>query len=196
MSLMRRRVLLQRSTSALLAACLAQTGRSAWAASSSQGLELNRLFVQRSDEGLVLSYEVRFDLPRDIEQALYKGIAIVFVAQAEAFQKRWYWTDLRLGAATRRWRLAYQPLTRQWRLNFDGFSRHYSRLSEALEILRQGSQWPIADAPPDMDLRDCYIDFSFKLDTAELPRPLQIGLGNQADWNLAVERRVGVSPAR
>ena len=33
-----------------------------------------------------------------------------------------------------------------------------------------------------------YVEFSFRLDTSQLPRPLQIGIGGQQDWNLAVER--------
>ncbi len=198
MSLMRRRDLLLRSTSALWAASLASTGGAAWASAwgTNNGAELTRLLVQDTDEGLALSYEVRFDLHRDVEQTLSKGIAVVFVAHAEVFEKRWYWTDRRIASATRRWRLAYQPLTRQWRLNFDGFSRTYSRLSEALEVLRQGSRWLIAEKLGEADPTDCYVDFGFPLDTTELPRPLQIALGGQSDWILQIERRVSVTPAR
>jgi len=196
MPVMRRRDLLLRSTSALWTAALASTGGAAWAAWANNGAELARLLAQHDAEGLILSYEVRFDLHRDVEQMLSKGIAVVFMAQAEVFEKRWYWTDRRIASATRRWRLAYQPLTRQWRLNFDGFSRPYSRLSEALEVLRQGSRWLIAEQLGDADPADCYVDFRFLLDTSELPRPLQIGLDGQADWALQVERRVGVTPAR
>lgn len=196
MPLMRRRDLLLRSTSALWTAALATTGGAAWAAWAHNGAELARLQAQYSDEGLTLSYEARFDLHRDVEQMLSKGIAVVFVARAEVYERRWYWADRRIASATRRWRLAYQPLTRQWRLNFDGFSRPYSRLSEALEVLRQGSQWLITEKLGDVDPADCYVDFSFQLDANELPRPLQIGLGGQADWALQIERRVGVSVAR
>ena len=196
MPLMRRRDLLLRSTSALWTAALATPGSAAWAAWANSGAELARLLAQYSDEGLTLSYEVRFDLHRDVEQMLSKGIAVVFVARAEVFEKRWYWTDRRIASATRRWRLAYQPLTRQWRLNFDGFSRPYSRMSEALEVLRQGSQWLIADKLGDVDPADCYVDFGFQLDASELPRPLQIGLGGLDDWALQIERRVGVSSTR
>ena len=196
MPVMRRRDLLLRSTSALWTAALASTGGGAWAAWANSGAELARLLAQQDEDGLTLSYEVRFDLHHDVEQMLSKGIAVVFLAQAEVFERRWYWTDRRIASATRRWRLAYQPLTRQWRLNFDGFSRPYSRLSEALEVLRQGSRWLIAEQLGDAAPADCYVDFRFQLDANELPRPLQIGLGGQADWTLQIERRVGVTSAR
>lgn len=193
MSLMRRRDLLQRSASALLAAMLAQAGPSAHAATD--GIELQRLAVQRSDEGILLSHDIRIDLPQDLEQALGKGIAVVFVAEAEVLRERWYWTDEPRGRAVRRWRLAYQPLTRQWRLNQDNLSRHFALLSEALDAIRRTDRWRIADAIPPGDDADYHVDFSFKLDTAELPRPLQIGLGGQSDWKMGTQRRLGI-PAR
>jgi len=193
MFLKRRRDLLQRSASALLAAFAVQAGRPAHADTSARaGLELSKLSVLRSDEGLLLSYDVRFDLPRDIEQALSKGIAVVFVAEAQVMRSRWYWTDLPRATATRRWRLAYQPLTRHWRVSFDGLSRHYNRLGDALDAMRRTTQWRIADALAPNDNQDYYVDFSFKLDTDELPRPLQIGLGGDTDWQMAVQRRAGV----
>lgn len=53
---MRRRELLQRSASALLAMPMAVAGRAALAEAAPQaGLVLNRLAVQRADEGLLLS---------------------------------------------------------------------------------------------------------------------------------------------
>lgn len=190
---MRRRDLLQRSASALLATQLASTGRPAHADTATHaGIDLVRLGVQRADEGLLLSYEVRFDLPDDIESALSKGIAVVFEAQASLMRDRWYWVDQTRATASRRWRLAFQPLTRKWRLSFDGLSRSYNRLPDALDALRRTNSWRISDLVLPKDDADHYVTFSFKLDTDELPRPLQIGLGGQPDWNLAVQRRVGI----
>ena len=40
------------------------------------------------------------------------------------------------------------------------------------------------------------MDFSFRLDTDELPRPLQIGLGGLTDWTLDVQRRAWVPALR
>ena len=33
-----------------------------------------------------------------------------------------------------------------------------------------------------------YLEFSYRLDTSQLPSPLQIGLGGQGEWALGVER--------
>lgn len=192
---MRRRELLQRSASALLAMPMAVAGRAALAEAAPQaGLVLNRLAVQRADEGLLLSYDVRFDLPDDIESALGKGVAVTFVARAELLRPRWYWIDQTRARAVRRWRLAYQPLTRHWRVSFDGLSRQYNQLGDALDALRRTNRWRIAEPVAYADEQDYEVAFRFMLDPNELPRPLQIGLGGQPNWNVSVERRVPVPP--
>ncbi|RZI82895.1 MAG: DUF4390 domain-containing protein [Rubrivivax sp.] len=196
MPLMRRRDLLQRSASALLTVALAQTGPLAHAQTTGghPGIELTQLVTERGDDGLLLSYTVRLELSKDVEDALYKGVAVVFIADVELFKSRWYWSDKPKAHVTRRWRLAYQPLTRHWRLTFNGLSRSYDSLAEAVGVMRRATQWRIADNVGNND--EHYLVFSFRLDTNELPRPMQIGLGGQNDWNLAVQRRINVPPSR
>ncbi|MBC7701065.1 DUF4390 domain-containing protein [Aquabacterium sp.] len=195
MPLLRRRDLLQRSASALLTAALASTGLPSLAQTGGHpGIELTQLMTERGDDGLLLSYTVRLELSKDVEDALYKGVAVVFVAEAELFKSRWYWYDKPKVRIVRRWRLAYQPLTRHWRLSFDGLSRSYNALNEALGVMRRATQWRISDNVSGED--DHYVIFGFRLDTDELPRPMQIGLGGQNDWNLAVQRRITVTQGR
>lgn len=195
---MRRRDLLQRSAKVALAAAVASSmSRPAWADTpvSRSGAELTNLSVNLSDEGVLLSYAVRFDLSRDLEQMLNRGISVVFVAQAELLRNRWYWLDQTRATATRRWRLGYQPLTRMWRLSQDGLTRNFPHLSDALDAVRRTSRWRIADPVPAGDEADHYVEFSFKLDAEELPRPLQIGMGPQSSWDLSVQRRISLSSA-
>jgi len=193
---MPRRDLLKHSARLALAAAVAPANRTAWAQVSNarSGIELTALYAQQSDEGVLLSYAVRFELSREVEQALSRGVAVVFVAQAELLRSRWYWMDQSRALATRRWRLGYQPLTRQWRLNVDGLSRHFAQLNEALDVVRKGTRWRIADAVAPGEEADHHIEFSFKLDTDELPRPLQIGLGTPTGWDLSVQRRIQLAP--
>jgi Domain of unknown function (DUF4390) len=193
MSRMSRRVLLQRSASLLLGATLAQAAACAHAEGPARnGAELARLSVRRGEEGLLVSYDIRFDVPRDLEYAMSKGVAVVFEAEAVLFKKRWYWLDDSVARSRRRWRLAYQPLTRQWRLSQTGFSRSYNTLADALDAIRRIDGWRIADNVPAGEEADHYVDFSFKLDTDELPRPILIGLDGQSDWRLAVDKQVSL----
>ena len=76
-----------------------------------------QLRLERSDDGLLLTATVKFELPAAVEDALLKGIPMFFVAEADVFRDRWYWTDKKVARHARHMRLAYQPLTRRWRLN-------------------------------------------------------------------------------
>ena len=82
--------------------------------------ELSSLRTERQDDGIYLSATVSFELPPVVEDALLKGIPLIFVAEAEIYRERWYWTDKRVAQASRVMRLSFQPLTRRWRLSLGG----------------------------------------------------------------------------
>jgi hypothetical protein len=49
------------------------------------------------------------------------------------------------------------------------------------------SHWKIADAATSTRAR-YNVDFRFRLDVSQLPRPFQIGAVGQADWNISASR--------
>lgn len=156
--------------------------------------------LERSDDGVFLSTSVQFPLPNIVEDALNKGIAIHFVAEAELFRDRWYWYDRKVASAARHMRLAYQPLTRRWRLNVGpapiggtglglSLGQTFETLPDALSAIQRISRWRIAD-PADIESGAQYtLEFRFRLDTSQLPRPIQIGVAGKSDWSIAVEQR-------
>ena len=162
--------------------------------------DLGQFNVERADDGVYLSANVRFELPGPVEDALVKGIAMFFVVEADIYQSRWYWTDRRVASAARTIRLAYHPLTRVWRVNIvngvvQGVSglratlnQNYETLTDALSAVQRLSRWRVADnadIEPDASYK---LVFSFSLDLSQLPRPFQIGVVGQKDWTIAVER--------
>ena len=54
--------------------------------------------------------------------------------------------------------------------------------------MRRGVRWRIVEPGQIEEGSRHYLEFSFRLDTSQLPRPMQIGIGGQADWTLAIER--------
>lgn len=156
-----------------------------------RALDLLRLDAQRSEQGVQLSFETRFDLPPSVEDALQRGVALHFLAEAVLMRSRWYWRDKELARTTRTWRIAYQPLTFSYKVSQGGLSQSYRSLGEALRALQRFSQWRIADPVPAEDGRH-YIEFSYRLDTEQLPRPLQIGIGSQPEWTLRVARTLAL----
>ena len=106
---------------------------------------------------------------------------------------RWYWRDERIGRATREWRLSYQPLTSSWRISQGGLGQSFPNLGEALSAMTRSAGWRIADAREVEPDGRHYVDFIWRLDTAQLPRPMQIGLsgiGGASEWTLGVERNL------
>ncbi|RZJ06083.1 MAG: DUF4390 domain-containing protein [Rubrivivax sp.] len=163
-------------------------------------VELDALKLERSDDGVLLSMNVLFELPDIVEDAMHKGIAMHFVAEADLYQERWYWYDRKVATASRYMRLAYQPLTRRWRLNISPspivntglgltLGQTFDSLPEALGAVQRIARWRIADASAAESGAEHNLEARFRLDTSQLPRPIQIGVAGQSDWNIAVARR-------
>lgn len=166
------------------------------------------LQVERSEGAVFLNAQLSFDLPAPIEDVLLKGIPLFFVAEAEVRRDRWYWYDKKLAVATRQIRLAYQPLTRRWRLNVanssggnsnsgisgsglgGGLPQYFDTLAEALSKVQRISRWRIVElAELDPDVLHT-VELNFKLDISQLPRPFQIGLIGQNDWNVSTSKSI------
>jgi hypothetical protein len=153
-----------------------------------QSVELSTFSVVHGEEGVLLSFTADFELSRSVEDALIRGVPLYFEAEASLFQSRWYWRDKRIAHATRSWRLTYQPLTRMYRVGTGGLNQNFETLAEALDSLRRRSRWKLAEPGQLESDAHHYVEFSFRLDTTLLPRPMQIGIGGEAAWSLSVER--------
>ncbi len=158
------------------------------------GVTLNQFSTARGDEGLELNFSTRFELPRAAEDALMKGVPIYFLAEATVFRNRWYWRDARNARVSRSWRLAWQALTRQYKVSTGGLNQSFTSLEEALISLRGVSGWRVAEARDLEDGGSYYLEFSYRLDTSQLPRPMQIGLGSPQGWGLSIERTLPLNP--
>lgn len=158
------------------------------APAQAQAVELTALSVQRGDGALLLDFANQVTLPRAVEDALQRGVPIYFVAQATLWRYRWYWRDERIARVTRTWRLAYQPLTATWRVGLGGLNQHHPTLADAMATVTRISQWRVAElALIDPDSRHS-LEFSWRLDTSQLPGPMLIGLVGGSDFTLGVER--------
>ena len=173
-----------------------------WALLAGAGLhaqvvtEISGLRAERSEEDWLLSAQLQFELPTAVEDALLKGIPMVFVASADVLKERWYWSDKKMFSAERHMRLAYQPLTRRWRLNISSgaaisngvglaLNQSFDTLAQALSAIKRLAKWKIADAA-DLETGAKYkLDFRFRLDMGQLPRPFQIGALGQTDWDIS-----------
>jgi len=168
---------------------LALAAPPAWA----QGVEVLDLKLRRDESSVSLDYQLRVTLPPAVEDAALRGVPIYFVAQAALLRPRWYWRDDRVARVSREWRVSFQPLTSTWRVSQGGLGQSFASLAEALASIARSTGWRVADvhdAEPD---GRHYVEFAWRLDTSQLPRPMQIGLGGIGgtnDWSLGIERSI------
>ena len=150
--------------------------------------ELMLFDVTRDEEGVYLAYTVDFALGKGPEDALVRSVPLFFVAEADVFRERWYWRDRRITHATRVWKVVFQPLTSTYRVTtMGGLSQNYATREEAIVALSRSARWKVAEASQLDDGRH-YLEFNYRLDVTLLPRPMQIGIGGQPDWQLSVRR--------
>jgi len=159
--------------------------------------EISALSAERGPDGVIVSAQIRLELPPQLEDALQKGLPLFFVAEATVLRDRWYWTDKEVARATRHLRLAFHPLTRRWRLLVSNspitgtgaaLGQSFDSREEALAAIERIGGWKIAEGP-EIDSSPRYtLTLRFRLDLAQLPRPVQIGALGQEDAGLDASR--------
>lgn len=166
------------------------------AAHAQVSTDITQMRLERSDDEWQISAQLQFEVPPVVEDALLKGIPMVFVFSADVLRERWYWWyDKKTQSTERHMRLAYQPLTRRWRLNVSNgptstsvgliLNQSYDSLAQALSAIKRLTKWKIADAADIEPGAKYKLDFRFRLDLGQLPRPFQIGTLGQSDWDIA-----------
>ena len=167
--------------------------------------DASELRLDRAEDGLYLSTTLQFAMPELAEDALSKGIPMFFVAEAQVVRDRWYWSDRQVAETTRYLRLSYQPLTRRWRLNVSPtpffnnglgvvLGQNFDDYEDAVSAIQRISRWKIAE-PGVIDGDVVHtVNFRFRLDMSQLPRPFQIGAVGRSGWNLLVSRSQRLAP--
>ncbi|RYF72955.1 MAG: DUF4390 domain-containing protein [Comamonadaceae bacterium] len=167
--------------------------------------DASELRLDRAEDGLYLSTTLQFAMPELAEDALYKGIPMFFVAEVQVVRERWYWSDRQVAETTRYLRLSYQPLTRRWRLNVSPtpffnsglgvvLGQNFDDYEDAVSAMQRISRWKIAE-PGVIDGDVVHtVNFRFRLDMSQLPRPFQIGAVGRSGWNLLVSRSQRLAP--
>ncbi len=157
-----------------------------------QGVELLTLQAHRAEGAISIEFAARLNLPRAVEDAMQRGVPVYFVAEAQLLRNRWYWRDERVARVQRSWRVVYQPLTGVWRVGLGGLNQNHASLAEALASASRSAGWKLAE-PSQIDVdKSYYLEFSYRLDSSQLPGPMQFGLGGQGEWAVGVSRVIKV----
>lgn len=161
-----------------------------------EGIDVRSATVVPDDDGW--SVEAVFDIQfsQRLEEAVNRGVPLYFVAEFELSRPRWYWLDEKPVVLTQTYKISYTPLLRQYRLtNANGNNQNFTRFEEVTRVLSRLRGWHVADKGALKKDQVYQASVRMRLDTAQLPKPLQVNAIASRDWTLASEwHRWTISP--
>lgn len=127
-----------------------------------------------SEEGLLLSADFAFDFSPRLHEAVANGVPLHFMVEFEMSRPRWWWFDEDTASRQTHWRLSYHALSRQYRLSSGALHQNFANLNEVLEVMRRLRNWLVLERSVALAGSQYEVAVRMRLDTAQLPRPLQL----------------------
>ncbi|WP_374496000.1 DUF4390 domain-containing protein [Zoogloea sp.] len=177
----RRRFL--RTLAALMVGGLLNASAPAYAAEA----EIRAASIDVSEDQYVLNADISADLTPLLADVVGRGVSLFFVTEFELRSPRWYWFDEEVVSKTVTYRLSYQSLTRQYRLTTGTLHQNFSTVEEAMRTMLRIRNWGVSERSGLRPGRSYNAALRFRLDVAELPKPLQVSAFGRKDWNLGTD---------
>jgi hypothetical protein len=154
--------------------------------------------VRSTDEALVVDAEFDLTLTAPLEAALVRGTPLYFVFESEVRRERSFWFDESVATAPSVRRITYVPLTSSYRVDAGGTmsgGASYTTLDEALRQIRVVRGRTLVDKRELRNGARYDVSLRLRLDTTQLPKPLQVNTLVSREWSLASDwYRVVVTP--
>lgn len=162
------------------------------------GLLLCFPFVARADAGILVksaelvlvdeTYHLKADFETSfgvtVEDALNKGVPLVFVVEFELERSRWYWLDETIASATSQIKINYHALTKQYHLQTGEQQKTFSSLPELKAELEHIEAWPVVERGAVKKRNSYEARLRMKLDLSQLPKPLQVSALTSKEWSM------------
>ena len=147
--------------------------------------EIRNVALVLADDTYVLNADIVAELTPLLADVVVRGVSLYFVTEFELAAPRWYWLDEEIVTKSLTYRLSYQSLTRQYRLTSGALHQNFGSLEEALRTMLRIRNWSVAERAALRVGRSYNAALRFRLDVAELPKPLQVSALGRKDWNLS-----------
>ncbi|MGL5002480.1 MAG: DUF4390 domain-containing protein [Casimicrobium sp.] len=154
--------------------------------------------VRPNEEAYVVDAEFEFSLTNPLETALLRGTPLYFVLESEITRSRSFWFDETVPTRTSVRRLTYVPLTSTYRVDSGGTmsgGASFATLDEALRQIRVIRGRELVERKA-LGVGSRYdVSLRLRLDTTQLPKPLQVNTLVSREWTLTSDwYRVVVTP--
>jgi hypothetical protein len=165
---------------------------------SAEGITVTKAEMRAVDDGFEIRADFKITLPPSVAEALKRGVVLNFLSELTITHSRWYWLDTAVIQNEQTTKLSYNALTRQYRISRGTLFQGFSNLESALRVLGHQSTPPVPAAALNssggyvaklINSETKYTAFAqMRLDTSQLPKPLQVSALTNSDWNLESER--------
>ncbi len=183
--------------SLLLITIVCTTPRLALANETESIVLVDPTLVISAEAGWVAQAEVQVKLSPVLIEAVKRGVSLYFVSEFELRKNRWWWLDEKIFSQAKTVRLSYHAVTQQYRVAVGGLHQAaFEDLEAALSASVGMRGWRLKDAGETVDTEglDLVKDAAtleprirVRLDSAQLPKPLQVNAITNRDWNLSSE---------
>lgn len=154
--------------------------------------------VRAQDDFYVIDAEFDFALTAPLEEALLRGTPLYFVLETEVTRTRPYWFDERVNSPQSVRRLTFAALTNSYRVDTGrsvAGTNSYATLDEALRQIRLVRGRSLLDKRELRSGERYEVSLRLRLDTTQLPKPLQVNTLVSREWSLASDwYRVVLTP--
>jgi len=149
------------------------------------GIESRNVSLIQGDDALVVRADFELELTQRLEEALNHGVALYFVVEFDLVRPRWYWFDEKTATEKLTLRLVYHTLSRQYRVSRGALYQNFATLAEALRTVGTVRGWAVVERER-LKPEEGYVALlRMRLDTTQLPKPLQVSAFASREWALA-----------
>ena len=168
------------------------------AMANAEGITVTKAQSFLGEDGYEMRADFRIVLPPSVADALKRGITLNFVSELTITRSRWYWLDSAVIQDEQQTKLSYNALTQQYRISRGTLFQSFASLDSALHVLGHQATSPVPATVFGggsgylarlLKSETRYTGFAqMRLDTSQLPKPLQVNALTNSDWNLESER--------
>jgi hypothetical protein len=144
--------------------------------------------VRPSEDAYVMDAEFDLSLTAPLEAALLRGTPLYFVLDTEMTRLRAYWFDESVPTPKSVRRLTYVPLTGTYRVDTGtsvSSANNYATLEEALRQIRLIRGRTLIERSELRRNERYEVSLRLRLDTTQLPKPLQVNTLVSREWTLS-----------
>jgi hypothetical protein len=156
-------------------------------AAAAEGIAVRTVAIDQADDGWQLEAVFDMQINARLEEAVNRGVALYFIVDFEISRPRWYWFDEKPIQQSLVYKISYTPLLRQYRLSVGNNYQNFTRFEEVTRVLSRLRGWHIADKGALKKDQVYQAALRMRLDTAQLPKPLQLNAIASREWTLESE---------